>query len=140
RRTTQVQEDERIPLAGHVFRHRASHDAKSNESYRFCHARPLENWLYFTSFPLKLTGKVALITGGRRIGGAIAEELARRGVGIALSYARSRREAELTASRVQAIGTRVEITPADLSVADDCRRLVDGVATAFGRLDILINM
>ena len=41
-----------------------------------------------------LTNKVALITGGKRIGLVVARELAARGVDVALSYARSKAEAE----------------------------------------------
>ena len=44
-----------------------------------------------------LAGKAALITGGKRIGAVIASTLAKRGVDIALSYNRSRDEAETTA-------------------------------------------
>ena len=46
---------------------------------------------------MELAGRVALITGGRRIGAAVAIELARGGVDIALAYRRSRAEAEETA-------------------------------------------
>ena len=44
--------------------------------------------------PVDLKDKVALITGGKRIGLVVAGELAARGVDVALSYARSRTEAE----------------------------------------------
>jgi len=43
---------------------------------------------------MDLTNKVALITGAKRIGLDIAGELAARGVDVALSYAKSRAEAE----------------------------------------------
>ena len=46
-----------------------------------------------------LTDKVALITGGKRIGLVVAEELARRGADVALGYARSPAEAEDAARR-----------------------------------------
>src|SRR6266704_2985026 len=45
-------------------------------------------------------GKVALVTGGARIGRTVAEELARRGCDVALSYRGSRRSAEETAREV----------------------------------------
>ena len=85
-------------------------------------------------------GTAALITGGKRIGLVIAEELARRGAAVALSYARSRAEAEEAAARVQAAGQRAEILQADLASPDACRHVVNSAAMAFGRLDILINM
>jgi NAD(P)-dependent dehydrogenase (short-subunit alcohol dehydrogenase family) len=87
-----------------------------------------------------LTDRVALITGAKRVGAVVATELAARGVDVALSYARSRGEAEETAGRVRAAKRRGETFQADLSQPDACDKLVRAVADAFGRLDILINM
>ncbi|HEY7055702.1 MAG TPA: SDR family NAD(P)-dependent oxidoreductase [Vicinamibacterales bacterium] len=89
---------------------------------------------------MDLTGRAALITGGRRIGAVIARELARRGMDVALSYNRSHREADAAGEDVAAAGRRAHVVAADLSKADQCRALVDGAAAAFGRLDVLINM
>jgi NAD(P)-dependent dehydrogenase (short-subunit alcohol dehydrogenase family) len=87
-----------------------------------------------------LSGKIALITGGKRIGLVVAEELARRGVDVGLGYARSRAEAEEAAGRVRAAGRRAAIVQADLADPQACRDLVARVADALGGLDILINM
>jgi NAD(P)-dependent dehydrogenase (short-subunit alcohol dehydrogenase family) len=87
-----------------------------------------------------LSGRVALITGGKRIGLVVARELAARGVDVALSYARSRSEAEQAADLVRAAGRRALVAQADLSVPDACDTLVRSVVDAFGRIDILINM
>ena len=89
---------------------------------------------------MDLRDKVALITGGKRIGAVVATELAARGVDVALSYARSRGEAEEAAERVRAAKRRGEAFQADLSQPDACDALVRRVAETFGRLDILINM
>ncbi|HEY7058048.1 MAG TPA: SDR family NAD(P)-dependent oxidoreductase [Vicinamibacterales bacterium] len=89
---------------------------------------------------MDLTGRAALITGGRRIGAVIARELARRGMDVALSYNRSHREADAAGEDVVAAGRRAHVVAADLSKPDQCRALVDGAAAAFGRLDVLINM
>ena len=89
---------------------------------------------------MELTDKVALITGGKRIGLVVARELARRGVDVALSYARSKAEAEQAASDVVAAGRRAAIFHADLAKPAECDALVRAVADTFGRLDILINM
>ena len=70
----------------------------------------------------------------------MAGALAGRGVDVALSYARSRAEADETAAIVRAAGRRAETFQADLSSADACRALVSSAAERFGRLDILINM
>src|SRR3989441_10378562 len=89
---------------------------------------------------MELSGKVALITGGKRIGQVVAGELAARGVDIALSYARSRTEAERAADRVRAANRRAAIFQADLSNPEACESLVAQVVDTFGRLDILINI
>jgi NAD(P)-dependent dehydrogenase (short-subunit alcohol dehydrogenase family) len=89
---------------------------------------------------MDIRDKAALITGGKRIGLLIAEELARHGANVALSYARSRDEAEEGATRVRAIGRQATAIQADLSSPDGCRAAVTGAADALGRLDILINM
>lgn len=85
-------------------------------------------------------GKVALVTGGRRVGATVALALARAGADIALSYNRSRAEAEATAGEVRAAGRRAHVHQADLSDPDACRALVDATATSLGRLDILVSM
>ena len=89
---------------------------------------------------MKLTDKVALLTGGKRIGQAVAEALAARGVDVALSYSQSRREAEQAAGRVTKAGRRPAILQADLSAPEACAALVDEAVEKLGRLDILINM
>lgn len=89
---------------------------------------------------MQLPDTVALITGGKRIGAVVARELALRGVDVAIGYARSRAEAESAAASVRAAGRRAEIFQADLSNPDAGPALVQSAATAFGRLDILINM
>jgi NAD(P)-dependent dehydrogenase (short-subunit alcohol dehydrogenase family) len=89
---------------------------------------------------MELTGKVVLITGGRRIGAVVATELARRGADVALVYRASRSEAEETAAAVQALGRRSLVLQADLRQADACDRIVDDTVAALGRLDVLVNM
>ena len=89
---------------------------------------------------MNLTGKVALITGARRIGGAVAAELARLGADVGLSYNRSQAEAERAADVVHACGRRATVIHADLSRSEDCRRLVDSTVAVLGRLDVLVNM
>jgi NAD(P)-dependent dehydrogenase (short-subunit alcohol dehydrogenase family) len=84
--------------------------------------------------------KVALITGGKRIGLVVAEALARHGVDIAVSYMHSRSEAEDAAVRVRAAGRRAAVLQANLQEPEACSALVTEVARTMGRLDILINM
>jgi len=89
---------------------------------------------------MELAGRVALITGGRRIGAVVASEMARGGADIALVYRRSRAEAEETADSLRALGRRVFLVQADLSRPDSGDRVVDETVNALGRLDVLINM
>jgi NAD(P)-dependent dehydrogenase (short-subunit alcohol dehydrogenase family) len=87
-----------------------------------------------------LRDKAVLITGGKRIGGVVAIELAQRGMDVALSYNRSKDEAEQTASAIREKGRQAFVLRADLSRAEDCATLVNDAARALGRLDVLINM
>ena len=87
-----------------------------------------------------LTNKVAVITGGRRIGLVVAGQLAARGVDVALSYARSRDEAEQAARGVRASGRRAEIVQADLSQPAGCQALISTAAEKLGRIDILVGL
>ena len=89
---------------------------------------------------MNLTDKIALITGGKRIGAVVAAALAQRGVDVALGYARSRAEAERTADAVRGLGRRSAVIHADLSQPQSCESLVTGTADTLGGVDILINM
>lgn len=89
---------------------------------------------------MTLAGRVGLVTGGKRIGQVVAEELARQGADVVLSYRSSRQEAEDTAARVRALGRRAEVLRADVSQPDECAALIDAVADRVGRLDIVVNM
>jgi NAD(P)-dependent dehydrogenase (short-subunit alcohol dehydrogenase family) len=89
---------------------------------------------------MELAGRVALITGGKRIGAVVATELARGGTDVALVYRTSRGEAEETADIARGFGRRALVLQADLRQAEQCERLVDETVDALGRLDVLINM
>jgi NAD(P)-dependent dehydrogenase (short-subunit alcohol dehydrogenase family) len=89
---------------------------------------------------MQLAGGAALVTGGKRLGAAVARALAAAGMDVGLSYNKSRAEAEETAAAITAAGRRAHIASANLGNPDDCRALVNGAAAAFGRLDVLVNM
>src|SRR5688572_26044859 len=84
--------------------------------------------------------KVALITGGKRIGAVVATTLAGAGVDIALVYNRSREEADDTAAAVRALGRRAFAVQADVTNEQACHNAVASTIRELGRLDILINM
>ena len=89
---------------------------------------------------MDLSNRVALITGGKRIGLVVARELSAGGVDVALSYARSKAEAEQAADIARAAGRRAATFNADLSQPAAAATLVQAVVDTFGRLDILVNM
>jgi NAD(P)-dependent dehydrogenase (short-subunit alcohol dehydrogenase family) len=86
------------------------------------------------------TGRVALITGTRRIGAEVAVALAAAGADVAICYRRSLTEAEGAAERIRGLGRRVTVFQADLTRAADCDALVAHTVSELGRLDILVNM
>lgn len=86
------------------------------------------------------SGRGVLITGGRRIGAAVARTLAASGADVALAYNRSRDEAEAVAADCRTLGRQAAAIQADVSDPSQCLRLVDMAASALGRLDVLINM
>jgi NAD(P)-dependent dehydrogenase (short-subunit alcohol dehydrogenase family) len=88
----------------------------------------------------KLTGKVALVTGGSRgIGAASARALADEGANVAISYVASADKAEAVVTELKAKGVEAHAFKADQASSADVERLVQDVAKHFGRLDILVN-
>jgi NAD(P)-dependent dehydrogenase (short-subunit alcohol dehydrogenase family) len=85
-------------------------------------------------------GKVALITGGARIGQVVAQALAARGCGLALTYRGSREAAEGAATAAREAGVRALTLRADATDEAQIIAAVNETTRALGRLDILINM
>jgi NAD(P)-dependent dehydrogenase (short-subunit alcohol dehydrogenase family) len=89
---------------------------------------------------MDLVDRVALITGGKRIGAVVAVALARAGADVALVYKRSRAEADQTASEVRGLGRRAVTIQADVTDPAACAALVEQTVRDLGRLDVLVNM
>jgi NAD(P)-dependent dehydrogenase (short-subunit alcohol dehydrogenase family) len=89
---------------------------------------------------MELSNRVALITGGKRIGAVVAIEIAKQGADIGLCYNRSKAEADKTAAAIKELGRKVFIRQADLTKAADCEAFVNESAKALGRIDVLVNM
>jgi NAD(P)-dependent dehydrogenase (short-subunit alcohol dehydrogenase family) len=89
---------------------------------------------------MDLAGKVALVTGGKRIGGVVAAELARRGASVAVVYRSSRAEADAVVSAILLAGGVARAVGADLADPAACDRVVADTVSAFDRLDVLVNM
>jgi NAD(P)-dependent dehydrogenase (short-subunit alcohol dehydrogenase family) len=89
---------------------------------------------------MDLHGRVALVTGARRIGGEVARDLAARGADIVLSYSTSRAEADATADAVRGDGRRALVVQADVTDAAACAELAASADREFDRLDVLVYM
>lgn len=88
----------------------------------------------------KLSGKVALVTGGSRgIGAASARALADEGADVAISFVASPEKAEAVVAELKAKGVKARAFKADQASAKDVTQLVKDVAKEFGHLDILVN-
>ncbi|KAL8927003.1 MAG: hypothetical protein Q9208_002548 [Pyrenodesmia sp. 3 TL-2023] len=91
-----------------------------------------------------LSGRVAIVTGGSRgIGAAIAQELAKRGAKVAITYTSSNSERGLDGiiQEIEAldVGSAIKIK-ADLRSLDAPRKIVKETQAAFGEhIDILVN-
>jgi NAD(P)-dependent dehydrogenase (short-subunit alcohol dehydrogenase family) len=89
---------------------------------------------------LELTGKTAIVTGGNRgIGKAVAFELAREGVDVAL-VARDVGALQATADEIaHATGRKVLHISANTAQDAPVRSMVERVASDLGHIDILVN-
>ncbi len=87
----------------------------------------------------RLTGKVALVTGGNRgIGLGIARGLAAEGASLAIT-ARGIKELEQAAARLTGWGEAVLAIAADITREEKVADLFAETMRRFGRLDILVN-
>lgn len=89
----------------------------------------------------KLTGKVALITGGDSgIGRAVAVLFAREGADVVVAHLPAERsDAEETRNAVQSHGRKCVLVEGDLTQASFCDDLVESTVRSFGKLDILVS-
>ena len=89
---------------------------------------------------MNLKNRVALITGaGRRIGRAIALDLAAHGTSIAVHYRASQSEAEAVVAEIASKQGRAQTFRADLEHVTELEQMVAKVIESLGRIDILVN-
>jgi NAD(P)-dependent dehydrogenase (short-subunit alcohol dehydrogenase family) len=88
----------------------------------------------------KLTGKVALITGGDSgIGRAVAIAYAREGADVLISYLDEHEDAEETRRHVEDAGRRALVKAGDIKNEQFCQILVRLAVEELGGIDILVN-
>ena len=88
----------------------------------------------------KLTGKIALITGGDSgIGRAVAVLFAREGADVAISYLGEHEDAAETKRQVEGEGRRCLTLPGDIGDEAWCRELIEKTIAEYGQLDVLVN-
>lgn len=89
---------------------------------------------------MKIRWKVAVITGGKRLGVYIANALAKRGVHLILTYRHSKKIAEKTAKDCEQFGVKAHAIKVDVSKEKDVKKLFRFALQKFGKVDILIAM
>jgi 3-oxoacyl-[acyl-carrier protein] reductase/pteridine reductase len=87
-----------------------------------------------------LSGKAVLITGGaRRLGRAIALELAQAGADVAITFRNSGREAQHTVIDVGSFGARAVALRCDITDEKSVRSALRETVKELGGIDILVN-
>ncbi|MBM3774482.1 MAG: SDR family oxidoreductase [Acidobacteria bacterium] len=89
---------------------------------------------------MKLKGKVALVTGSSKgIGRGLAIGLGEAGARVAVHYKTDPAGAEETCRRISAQGGEAAAFAADIGSKSEFEGLIQAVAAAWGRLDVLVN-
>lgn len=89
---------------------------------------------------MRLTGKVALVTGASRgLGKAIALQLAEEGAQVVVNYAKSAEKAGEVVEAIQSAGGNALAMQADVSNFEEVEKMIDAIYEKFERIDILVN-
>src|SRR5262245_1596016 len=89
---------------------------------------------------MDLSGKVAWITGGARMGRPVAQVLSQAGCRIALTYRSSRKVALETANVLLTMGAEAATFQCDLAKPSTVEKAARNIFKQFGSLDILVNL
>jgi NAD(P)-dependent dehydrogenase (short-subunit alcohol dehydrogenase family) len=87
----------------------------------------------------RLDDRVVVVTGASSgLGAAVAVAVAQAGADGVLA-ARRQEMLGATAVAVEAVGRKALVVPADISLVEDCQRVVQQASDVFGRVDGLVN-
>jgi NAD(P)-dependent dehydrogenase (short-subunit alcohol dehydrogenase family) len=90
--------------------------------------------------PDSLISKVALITGGaKRLGRASALALAQAGASVAITYLRSKNEAEETLADIERTGRQGMAVKCDVTKPASVQNTIAAVVKELGAIDVLVN-
>ena len=88
----------------------------------------------------KLKEKVAIITGGDSgIGRAVAIFFAKEGADVVIAYLNEHADAKETALAITKYGKEALLIATDISIEENCKKIVDQTIKRFGKIDILVN-
>jgi len=88
----------------------------------------------------KLKGKVAIVTGGDSgIGRSVAILFAREGAQVVIAYKEEHGDAEKTQHLIKKEGSDCILIAGDLSIKQNCEKLIQKTMETFGKIDILVN-
>ena len=89
---------------------------------------------------MKLTGKIAVVTGASRgIGKAVVTKLASEGAIVAINYRNDAQPAEELVAELDKQGFKAQSFRADMSKPEESQVLLEDVVKAFGKVDILVS-
>src|SRR5436190_1108334 len=90
---------------------------------------------------MNITGTTVMLTGGARIGRAVALWLAKGGASnFLLTYNRSQQIMEEAALNLLEAGAKVTVEAMDATKETEVRQTVERALSTYGKIDILINM
>lgn len=88
----------------------------------------------------KLTGKVAIVTGGDSgIGRAVSIAYAKEGADVAIVYLEEENDATITSQRIEKEGRRCLKIKGDIGSKTFCENVIKQTVETFGKLNILVN-